>query len=75
VLLTWLSGDPAGTAALAGLADLLVKLRACDAPGAPRGADLDALWNEAIRLLTGFAGPRPGDAGAAGRGEFWKRRP
>ena len=58
-------GRPAGLAGLAGLAR---KLRACDEPGPPRGADLDALWAEAIRLLTEFAG-----SGPAGRPEFWKR--
>jgi hypothetical protein len=52
----------------AGLAGLARQLRACDEPGAPRGADLDALWAEAIRLLTEFAG-----SGPAGRPKFWKR--
>ncbi len=62
------AGPPAGMAGLAGLAGLARKLRACDEPGPPRGADLDALWAEAIRLLTEFAG-----SGPAGRPEFWKR--
>ena len=43
----------AGTAGLAGLAR---ELRACDGPGWPGGARLDALWQEAIRVLTEFAG-------------------
>jgi Ca-activated chloride channel family protein len=71
-LLAWLAADRAHRAELAGLAGLIKKLQACEAPGAPRGADLDALWNEAIRLLTEFT--QPGDAGTGGRGEFWKRR-
>jgi Ca-activated chloride channel homolog len=68
------AGQPTGLAAgqstglAAGLAGLARQLRACDEPGAPRGADLDALWAEAIRLLTEFAG-----SGPAGRPEFWKR--
>ena len=57
-----------GAAGLAGLGGLARKLRACDEPGPPRGADLDALWAEAIRLLTEFAG-----SGPAGRPAFWKR--
>jgi len=67
----WLAADPAAAGQLAGLdglAGLARKLRACDEPGPPRGADLDALWAEAIRLLTEFAG-----SGPAGRPEFWKR--
>jgi Ca-activated chloride channel homolog len=70
----------AGTAReLAGLAELARELHACDGPGWPGGARLDALWQEAIRVLTGFAGDAgPGDAagdagpGAASRA-FWKR--
>jgi Ca-activated chloride channel family protein len=75
-LLTWLPGEPGGTGELAGLADLVARLRACDAPGAPRGADLDALWDEAVRLLTGFTqGLEQPPAGGAGPGghQFWKR--
>ena len=64
----WLAADPAAAGLRAGLAGLARKLRACDEPGPPRGADLDALWAEAIRLLTEFAGTGP-----AGRPEFWKR--
>ena len=59
-LLAWLAGQPAGGGDLNGLTELAVKLRACDTPGAPAGADLDALWNEAIRVLTEFAGRGPG---------------
>ena len=72
-LLAWLAGEPAGTGELAGLTELAVKLRACDTPGAPAGADLDALWNEAIRVLTEFSRPRAGDPGAEDRHFFWKR--
>ncbi|MFZ2048668.1 MAG: hypothetical protein WAV12_32090, partial [Trebonia sp.] len=72
-LLTWLAGEPAGTGKLAGLTELAVKLRACDTPGAPAGADLDALWNEAIRVLTEFSRPRAGDPGTEDRHFFWKR--
>jgi Ca-activated chloride channel family protein len=59
---------------LAGLAELARELHACDGPGWPGGARLDALWQEAIRVLTGFAGDTTGDAGpgAASRA-FWKR--
>jgi Ca-activated chloride channel family protein len=73
-LLTWLAGDAASTEGRVALAELVVKLRACDGPGAPRGADLDALWNEALRVLTGFARQRPEDAATGGRPGFWKRR-
>jgi Ca-activated chloride channel family protein len=73
-LLTWLAANPADTSALAGLAELVTKLQACDAPGAPRGADLDALWDEAIRLLTEFTRPDGKGAGGGGRKDFWKRR-
>jgi Ca-activated chloride channel family protein len=76
-LLSWLAGDPADSAGIAGLAELVTKLQTCDAPKAPRRADLDALWNEAIRLLTEFTQPGAGGArgaGGEGRQEFWKRR-
>ena len=69
------TGGEAGTGGeLAGLAELARELHACDGPGWPGGARLDALWQEAIRVLTGFAGDAPGDAGpgAASRA-FWKR--
>ena len=67
-LLAWLAGERAADQ-LTGLAELVGKLRACDRPGAPRGAELDALWQEAIRVLTGFAGGA--DRGAPR--EWWKR--
>ena len=67
-LLTWLAGVPGAGSELT---ELVRKLQACDTPGSPRGADLDALWNETIRVLTGFTQPQAGDAG---RPEFWKRR-
>jgi len=68
-LLAWLAGDPAAAGQLTGLTGLARKLRVCDRPGPPRGAELDALWAEAIRVLAGFA------AGAAlgARPAFWKR--
>src|SRR5579859_7680470 len=53
----------AGTRELAGLAELARELHACDGPGWPGGARLDALWQEAIRVLTRFAGETGGDAG------------
>jgi Ca-activated chloride channel homolog len=68
-LLAWLAGDPATARELGGLAELAGRLRACDEPGAPRGAALDALMAEAIELLAGFA---EGGAPAA-RPAFWKR--
>jgi hypothetical protein len=51
------------------LAGLVRRLQACDRPGPPSGAELDALVAEAIRLLTGFGA----GAGPAARHEFWKR--
>lgn len=72
-LLTSLAGEPPGTGELAELTELAVKLRACDTPGALAGADLDALWDEAIRVLTEFSRPRAGDPGAEDRHFFWKR--
>jgi len=72
-LLIWLASESAGTRELARLAALVVKLRACDAPRPPRGADLDALWDEAILVLTEFTQPEAGDRGADDRNEFWKR--
>ena len=47
------AGDLAGQ--LAGLAGLARELHACDGPGSPGGARVEALWQEAIRVLTGFA--------------------
>jgi len=60
------TGGEAGTA---GLAELARALHACDGPGSPGGARLDALWQEAIRVLTEFAG----DASPAASRAFWKR--
>ena len=68
-LLAWLGGDPAAAGQLTGLTGLARKLRACDRPGPPRGAELDALVAEAIRVLAGFAA----GAGPAARPAFWKR--
>jgi len=69
-LLAWLGGDPADAGQLTGLAGLVRRLRTCDGSGCPRGAELDSLWAEAIRMLAEFAaGARP----AASRA-FWKRR-
>jgi Ca-activated chloride channel homolog len=89
-VVAWLAGNLAvGGAQLAGLIELARTLRACDEPGAPGGAELDALLAEAIRVLAGFAaGTEPGGAGPAGtepagagsagagrpaRPAFWKR--
>jgi Ca-activated chloride channel family protein len=74
-LLAALGAAPAGAGQLAGLAELARALHACephacDGPGSPGDAGLDALWQEAIRVLTGFAGDaEPGTASRA----FWKR--
>lgn len=67
-LLAWLGADLTGTGQ-AGLADLARRLRACDQPGPPRGAELDALWREAIRVLTAFAG----GADEGPPTQWWKR--
>ena len=80
--MAWLTGDPAVAWQLSWLTALARKLRECDKPGSPRGAELDALWEEAMRQLTGFAAQDPpGDAPEAQPGaalpavghEFWKR--
>ena len=68
-LLAWLAGDAPAAGQLTGLTGLARKLRACDRPGAPRGAELDALWAETIRVLAGFAA----GAGPDARSAFWKR--
>jgi Ca-activated chloride channel family protein len=77
-LLTTLAADPvrgaeAGAAGQmagpAGLAGLARALHACDGPGAPDGARLEALWQEAIRVLSGFAADAEPQASRA----FWKR--
>jgi Ca-activated chloride channel homolog len=68
-LLAWLGAGPADAGQLTGLAGLARRLRVCDGPGCPRGAELDWLWAEAIRLLAEFAaGPRQ-----SARRAFWKR--
>jgi hypothetical protein len=55
-MVAWLAGNLGVSGAqLAGLTDLARTLRACDEPGAPGGAELDALMAEAIRVLAGFA--------------------
>ena len=81
-LLAWLTGDPAVAWQLSRLTALARKLRECDIPGSPRGAELDALWEEAIRQLTGFAAQdppddapeaQPGGALPAVSHAFWKR--
>jgi Ca-activated chloride channel homolog len=58
------------------LAALASKLRDCDRPPQPRGADLDALWDEAIRVLVTFTrGHPPAAEGPALPGRaFWKRQ-
>jgi Ca-activated chloride channel homolog len=63
------AGGSGVAAELAGLAGLARELHACDGPGWPGGARLDALWQEAIRVLARFAG----DAGPASSRAFWKR--
>jgi hypothetical protein len=67
-LLATLTADPAA-AGLGGLGDLARELHACDGPGSPRGARLDALWRDAIRVLTDFAE----DASPPASRAFWKR--
>ena len=66
-LLAWLAADR--TVTVTGLAESTRKLRACDQPGSPRGGELDALWQEAIRVLTAFAG----DADQGPPRQWWKR--
>jgi hypothetical protein len=82
-LLAWLDGALDGVRGASGysvelaatkeLAGLVARLRACEEPGSPRGATLQALWDDAIRLLTGFARPEAGAADRGTRGSFWKR--
>jgi Ca-activated chloride channel homolog len=81
-LLAWLAGDPVAAGRLTGLTALARKLRDCDKPGSPSGAELDTLWEDAIRLLAGFAAQDPpDDAPQAPPGgirpaadhAFWKR--
>jgi hypothetical protein len=70
-LLAGLRADPAlgGQPGLDRLAELARELHACDGPGAPEGARLDALWQEAIRVLSEFAA----DANPGASRAFWKR--
>jgi Ca-activated chloride channel family protein len=63
------AGETGTGGELAGLARLARELHACDGPGWPDGARLDALWQEAMRMLTGFAG----DASPGASRPFWKR--
>ncbi len=81
-LLAWLTGDPAAAGRLTELTALARKLRDCDKPGSPRGAELATLWEDAIRLLTGFAAQdppddapqaQPGGVRLAADHAFWKR--
>jgi Ca-activated chloride channel family protein len=81
-LLAWLAGDPAAAGAAGALASLARRLRECDQPGRPRGAALDALWDEAVRVLSGFAeadapgggaAAAPGHRAGAARSGFWRR--
>jgi Ca-activated chloride channel homolog len=74
-MLTWLASEPTATEQIAWLTDLAGKLSACDTPGAPGGADLDALWDETIRVLSKFTRPQDGDLDGDDRNEFWKRPP
>ena len=62
-------GDMGADGGLTALARLARELHECDGPGWPGGGRLDALWQEAIRVLTAFAGDaEPGEDRA-----FWKR--
>jgi Ca-activated chloride channel family protein len=81
-LLAWLAGDPVAAGRLTGLTALARKLRDCDKPGSPGGAELDTLWEDAIRLLAGFAAQdppddapqaQPGGVRPAADHAFWKR--
>jgi Ca-activated chloride channel homolog len=81
-LLAWLAGDPAAAERLTELTALARKLRDCDTPKSPRGAELEALWEETIRVLAGFAAqvppddaPQapPGSVQPAADQAFWKR--
>jgi len=73
-LLRHLAGQ-ADDAVLTSLRSLATALAACDGPTPPRGADLDALWQRALDVLTAFAGGQHATAapGARARGAFWKR--
>src|SRR5213078_565812 len=52
-------GGQADEMVLAPLRSLAAALAACDGPNPPRGADLDALWQRAIDVLSAFAGGPP----------------
>jgi Ca-activated chloride channel homolog len=75
-LIASLAGAPSLWRHRAALASLASKLRDCELPAPRRGAEIDALWDETIAVLTAFAqgrlptaeGPRP-----PGRA-FWKRQ-
>src|SRR5207244_2654735 len=73
-LLSWATGQ-VGEPALAPLRSLVSALAGCDGPTPPRGADLDALWQRAVTVLTAFAaGTAPPATGPVpARGAFWKR--
>ena len=76
--LAWLAGDTAAGEARAELTRLADKLRDCDKPGLLHAAELDALWEEAIRQLTAFGTPPAPGGSPAGPTEvitppFWKR--
>jgi Ca-activated chloride channel family protein len=81
-LLAWLTGDPAAAERLTELTALARKLRDCDTPRSPRGAELEALWEETIHVLAEFAAqvpsddaPQapPGSVQPAADQAFWKR--
>jgi Ca-activated chloride channel homolog len=76
--LAWLAGDTAASEARAELARLAGKLRDCDRPAPPHGAELDTLWEETIRQLTALSTPTAPDETPAKPAEtprppFWKR--
>ena len=76
--LAWLAGGTAPGEDLAELTRLADRLRDCDQPGRLQAADLDTLWEEAIRQLTAFAAPPVPDATqeeqpGTPRPAFWKR--
>ena len=81
-LLAWLAGDPAAAERLTELTALARKLRDCNTPGSPRGAELEALWEQTIHVLAGFAAQvppddalqaPPGSVQPAADQAFWKR--
>ena len=76
--LAWLAGDTASSEARAELTRLADKLRDCDKPGLLPAAELNALWEEAIRRLTAFGTPPAPGEGSGQPPEvitppFWKR--